>query len=102
MDSCIVPRFRPRPKNVREYMTELPAALETLERLLRDVMAEPPAAFDHDSDMIDVFGLSSVDVMELISLVEDEWDMAFPLNDLASIRTMRQLATRILALEARA
>ena len=38
---------------------------------------------------------------ELISLVEDTWDMAFPLNDLASIRTMRQLAERILVLEAR-
>jgi acyl carrier protein len=79
-------------------MTEIPAAIETLDRLLREVMAEPPAVLDPDSDMIDEFGLSSVDVMELISLVEDTWDIAFPLNDLATIRTLRQLALRVLAI----
>ena len=79
-------------------MTEISAAIETLDRLLREVMAEPPAVLDPDSDMIDEFGLSSVDVMELISLVEDTWDIAFPLNDLAAIRTLRQLALRVLAI----
>jgi len=83
-------------------MTEISAAIETLGQLLREVMTEPPASFDPDGDMIDEFGLSSVDVMELISLVEDTWDMAFPLNDLATIRTLRQLAERIIALEGRA
>jgi acyl carrier protein len=79
-------------------MTEIPAAIETLDRLLREVMADPPTVLDPDSDMIDEFGLSSVDVMELISLVEDTWDIAFPLNDLAAIRTLRQLALRVLAI----
>jgi len=83
-------------------MTEISATIETLGQLLREVMTKPPATLDPDSDMIDEFGLSSVDVMELISLVEDTWDMAFPLNDLASIRTLRQLAERIIALEPRA
>jgi len=77
-------------------MTEISAALETLGDLLREIMTEPPAVLGPDSDMVDEFGLSSVDVMELISLVEDTWDIAFPLNDLASIRTLRQLAQRIL------
>jgi acyl carrier protein len=81
-------------------MNELSTAIETLGSLLREVLAEPPATLDPDSDMIDELGLSSVDVMELISLVEDTWDIAFPLNDLASIRTMHQLAERILALGA--
>lgn len=81
-------------------MTDISAAIETLGQLLREVMSEPPADLDPDGDMIDEFGLSSVDVMELISLVEDTWDIAFPLNDLASIRTLRQLAARVLALEA--
>lgn len=82
-----------------EYMTEISAAIETLTRLLREVMTEPPDVVDADSDMIDAFGLSSVDVMELISLVEDTFDIAFPLNDLASIRTLRQLALRVQLLE---
>jgi acyl carrier protein len=83
-------------------MTEIDDAIETLRRLLREVLAEPPATIDADSDMIDEFGLSSVDVMELISLVEDTWDIAFPLNDLAAIRTLRQLAERVLAIGGRA
>lgn len=83
-------------------MTEISAALETLEQLLREVMTEPPAALDADGDMVDELGLSSVDVMELISLVEDTWDIAFPLNDLASIRTLRQLAQRVLEIGAQA
>ena len=83
-------------------MTEISAAIETLEQLLREVMTEPPAVLDADSDMVDEFGLSSVDVMELISLVEDTWDIAFPLNDLASIRTLRQLAQRVLEIGAQA
>lgn len=82
-------------------MTEISSAIETLGELLREVLAEPPANFDPDSDMIDEFGLSSVDVMELISLVEDTWDIAFPLNDLAAIRTLRQLAQRVLEIGGR-
>ena len=81
-------------------MTEITSAIETLEQLLREIMSEPPAVLDPDSDMVDEFGLSSVDVMELISLVEDTWDLAFPLNDLASIRTLRQLALRVLEIRA--
>jgi len=80
-------------------MTEISAAIETLTQLLREVMTEPPDQVDPDSDMIDAFGLSSVDVMELISLVEDTFDIAFPLNDLASIRTLHQLALRVQVLE---
>jgi acyl carrier protein len=79
-------------------MTEISAAIETLERLLRDILAEPPEHIDPDCDMIDAFGLSSVDVMDLVSQVEDTWDIAFPLNDLAAIRTLRQLASRVQAL----
>ena len=79
-------------------MTEISAAIATLGQLLREVMSDPPETFDPDGDMIDELGLSSVDVMEVISLVEDTWDIAFPLNDLASIRTIRQLAERILVL----
>lgn len=83
-------------------MTEIADAIETLRGLLREVLSEPPEVIDADCDMIDEFGLSSVDVMELISLVEDSWDIAFPLNDLAAIRTLRQLAERVLAIGGRA
>lgn len=83
-------------------MTEITATIETLRDLVREVKQEPPAELGADSDMVDTLGLSSVDVMELIGLVEDTWDIAFPLNDLASIRTLRQLATRVIDIRANA
>lgn len=83
-------------------MTEITATIETLRDLVREVKQEPPAELGADSDMVDTLGLSSVDVMELIGLVEDTWDIAFPLNDLASIRTLRQLATRVIEIRANA
>ena len=81
-------------------MTELSATIETLRELVREVKETLPDELDADGDMVDTFGLSSVDVMELISLVEDTWDIGFPLNDLASIRTLRQLAQRVLEIRA--
>jgi len=68
--------------------------IATLKRLLDDVVEELPP-LDAGSDLIEDVGLSSIDVMELVSLVEDEWDLAFPLNDLAEIRTLEALAARI-------
>ncbi|MBX3707681.1 MAG: acyl carrier protein [Pseudomonadales bacterium] len=83
-------------------MTEITATIETLRDLVRAVKQDPPAELGADSDMVDTLGLSSVDVMELIGLVEDTWDIAFPLNDLASIRTLRQLAARVIEIRANA
>jgi len=68
--------------------------IETLKRLLDEVVDELPP-LGADNDLIEDVGLSSIDVMELVSLVEDEWDLAFPLNDLAEIRTLEALASRI-------
>lgn len=68
--------------------------IETLKRLLDEVVDELPP-LGADNDLIEDVGLSSIDVMELVSLVEDEWDLAFPLNDLAEIRTLEALAARI-------
>ena len=73
------------------------AILDTLGRLLDEVVEELPE-LTADSDLIEEVGLSSIDVMELVSLVEDEWDLAFPLNDLAEIRTLRAMAEKVQAL----
>jgi len=68
--------------------------IETLKRLLGEVVDELPP-LTAENDLIEDVGLSSIDVMELVSLVEDEWDLAFPLNDLAEIRTLEALGARI-------
>lgn len=47
------------------------------------------------SDLVDDVGLSSVQIMELIENLEDEFDIAFPLNDLAEVRTVADLAREL-------
>ncbi len=48
-----------------------------------------------DSDLVDDIGLSSVQIMELIENVEDEFEIAFPLNDLANVRTLDDLVSEL-------
>lgn len=48
-----------------------------------------------DSDLVDDIGLSSVQIMELIESVEDEFEIAFPLNDLANVRTVNDLVREL-------
>ena len=43
-------------------------------------------------------GLSSIDVMEVIEQVEDEFDISFPLNSLSGIHTVSDLAREIMRL----
>ena len=49
-----------------------------------------------DSDLVDDVGLSSVQIMELIENVEDEFEIAFPLNDLADVRTLNDLVSDLI------
>ena len=48
-----------------------------------------------DSDLVDDVGLTSVQIMELIENVEDEFEIAFPLNDLANVRTVNDLVSEL-------
>lgn len=47
------------------------------------------------SDLVADLGLSSIDVMEVIEQVEDEFDISFPLNNLPDIRTVQDLAKQL-------
>jgi acyl carrier protein len=56
---------------------------------------EKETSLTGDSDLIDDVGMSSVQIMELIENVEDEFDIAFPLNDLANVRTLDDLVSEL-------
>lgn len=55
---------------------------------------------DASSDLVGDLGLSSIDVMEIIEQVEDEFDISFPLNSLPDIRTVNDLASALARLAA--
>ena len=59
------------------------------------------AEIDDTSDLVNEVGLSSLQLMELVELIEDRFDVSFPLNDLADVRTITDLANAIERLTAR-
>jgi len=58
-------------------------------------LAEEGTVVDVDSDLVDDVGLSSVEIMELIEQLEDAYDISFPLNDLAEIRTINDMVKEL-------
>ena len=58
-------------------------------------LAKPGGVVAESSDLVGDLGLSSIDVMEMIESIEDEFDISFPLNNLSTIRTAGELAAAI-------
>ncbi len=58
-------------------------------------LAEAGTQVAVDSDLVDDVGLSSIEIMELIEQLEDAYDISFPLNDLAEIRTINDMAKEL-------
>lgn len=54
-----------------------------------------PAAIHPGVDLVQELGLDSVEVMDLLMEIEDEFDVSVPLNVLPEVRTPAQLATAI-------
>ncbi len=50
------------------------------------------------TDLLDDVGLTSLDVMELVEALEDEFDIALSINELAEVRTVEDLT--LIALKA--
>ena len=50
------------------------------------------------ADLLEDVGLASIEVMELIEALEDTFDLAFPLNELADVRTVADLARQLRAI----
>jgi acyl carrier protein len=58
-------------------------------------LAEEGTHVDVDSDLVDDVGLSSIEIMELVEQLEDAYDISFPLNDLAEIRTINDMVKEL-------
>lgn len=72
--------------------------LETLTGQIR-TLAEADVTIEEDTDLLSHAGLDSVNVMDLVMQIEDEFDVVVPVNALADIRTPGQLAALIQTLE---
>ncbi|MDN5871948.1 MAG: acyl carrier protein [Nitrococcus sp.] len=70
---------------------------QILERLYTHLRPMAPAntSLDEDTDLVSGLGLDSVNVMDLLLEIEEDFDISVPLNLLADIRTLSDLAHAI-------
>lgn len=69
------------------YADILARLTEHLERI-----AGSGIAVSEDSELVTQLGLDSVRVLDVIMEIEDEFDVSVPMNLLADVRTVRDLA----------
>jgi acyl carrier protein len=60
-------------------------------------LAKGELSIDEDTVLQADLSLTSLQVMELVLEVEDEFDISFPLNRLPDIRTVKELTEAIVA-----
>ena len=57
--------------------------------------APQPVPIHEDTELINDLGFDSLRVMEMLHEVEDVFDISYPLNDLANLRTVRDFVLQI-------
>jgi len=73
----------------------------TLQRIIRHLerIAGPGAEIRHDTNLVDQFALDSVKILDLIMEIEDEFDISIPLNLMAEVQLVSDLASMIERIE---
>lgn len=62
-----------------------------------DRIIKGSVALSADTELQEDVGMTSLQVMDLVLEIEEEFDISFPLNRLPDIRTIRDLAQEIVA-----
>ena len=70
---------------------------EILERLNTQLSLIAPegSEFDESTDLVEGLGLDSFKVLDLLMEIEDEFDISIPMNVLADVKTVKNMAERI-------
>lgn len=56
---------------------------------------ESPVEISEETELVNDLQLDSLRVMEMVEEVEDAFDFSFPLNELSTIRTVRDFVLRV-------
>ena len=76
----------------------MPTKDDIIQKILdtvRPMIPENYSAEAADLNLVDDLGLDSVKVMEILEILEDNFDISIPLNILPDIRTVEDLAVEI-------
>ncbi|RLB59843.1 MAG: acyl carrier protein [Deltaproteobacteria bacterium] len=68
--------------------------LAKLYGILHEMLEEVPE-LDENTDLLTDLGLDSLAVMRLVEAVEDEFDLAIPLNILADVKTIKDFSQQL-------
>lgn len=73
----------------------------TLQRICKHLerIAGPGAVIGADTNLVDEFALDSVKILDLIMEIEDEFDISIPLNLMAEVQLVSDLARMIERIE---
>jgi acyl carrier protein len=71
--------------------------LESIYSLLQPFLTEG-VSLTEDTELVTELGLTSLQVMTMIEHIEDHFDISIPLNILPEIRTVRDLAQKLVLL----
>ncbi len=73
----------------------------TLQRIITHLerIAGPGIEIRPDSNLVDQFALDSVKILDLIMEIEDEFDISIPLNLMAEVQLVSDLARMIERIE---
>lgn len=74
------------------YDKVLAAAVSIVSRLVKS-----DTELSADTDLQEDVGMTSLQVMDLVLEIEEEFDISFPLNRLPDIQTIKDLAQEIVA-----
>jgi len=72
------------------YADILPQLLETLKPYAKKV-----GQLKEATDLVSELGLDSLQVMQVLLKIEDQFDISIPLNNLPNIRTVKDLGQEI-------
>ena len=72
------------------YADILPQLLETL-----TPYAKKAGSLKETTDIVSELGLDSLQVMQVLLKIEDQFDISIPLNNLPNIRTVKDLGQEI-------
>ena len=73
------------------YADILPQILETLNPYAKKKVGQ----LKETTDLVSELGLDSLQVMQMLLKIEDQFDISIPLNNLPNIRTVKDLGQEI-------
>lgn len=69
--------------------------LNKIKEIIKDVLGKDASSFDENTDIMNDLKLDSLDIVDLVMSVEDEWGVVVEDEDIDKLRTLGDVAKYI-------